>query len=461
MKKFLLFFTAAVFALTPVSCDWFTDPDDPDGPENPDGPDEPDKPQEPTVYDISVQLQVDGAAFAQSGVDVELTDAAGTATYSQATDESGVASFKLLAGAYSASATYKTAAEGVRIVYNGANANIVVKEDGNKQFPIELQKVESKQIIIKELYFGGCTNPETNKGYTDDAYIIIYNNSDIEADASNIVFSFVGPYNGNGTNKYITDGKLLYEDLDWIPAYGAIWWFQTEVKIPAYSQVVVAIYGAVNHTQTVPTSVDLSNSAYYWMSNVGIAAYTNKKYVVAESIPTAQYLTCSPISQGNAWTMSNSSPAVYIGKMDAAAAEALSKNSDAYDHTLGTSAAFNIAKFPKANVVDAVEAWSTANVAKSAIRFSADINTGYVAITNNKGYTVYRNVDKEATEALPENAGKIVYDYAGGTVDVEGTTDPSGIDAEASIAAGAHIIYSETNDTSKDFHQRKVASIKK
>ncbi|MBP5626521.1 MAG: DUF4876 domain-containing protein, partial [Bacteroidales bacterium] len=116
---------------------------------------------------------------------------------------------------------------------------------------------------------------------------------------------------------------------------------------------------------------------------------------------------------------------------------------------------------PKANVVDAVEVFRASALAASKVRFSADINTGYVAATNNLGYSVYRNVDKEATEALEENAGKLVYNYAGGTADVEGSTDPSGIDAEASIAAGAHIIYSDTNDSSKDFHQRKVASLKK
>ena len=70
-------------------------------------------------------------------------------------------------------------------------------------------------------------------------------------------------------------------------------------------------------------------------------------------------------------------------------------------------------------------------------------------------------MDKEATEALPENEGKIVYNYAGGTQDVNGSTDPSGIDAEASIAAGAHIIYLQTNDSGKDFHQRSVSSLKK
>lgn len=82
--------------------------------------------------------------------------------------------------------------------------------------------------------------------------------------------------------------------------------------------------------------------------------------------------------------------------------------------------------------------------------------------TNKSGYTIYRNVDKEATEALAENEGKLVYNYAGGTDDFEGgSTDPSGIDAEASIAKGAHIIYKDTNNSRNDFHQRKVASIKK
>ncbi|MEE3406725.1 MAG: DUF4876 domain-containing protein, partial [Candidatus Cryptobacteroides sp.] len=80
-----------------------------------------------------------------------------------------------------------------------------------------------------------------------------------------------------------------------------------------------------------------------------------------------------------------------------------------------------------------------------------------------KGYSVYRNVDKEATEAIEGNKEKLVYNYAGGTEDPEinGNTDPSGIDAEASIANGAIIIYKDTNNSTSDFHIRKVASIKK
>ena len=67
-----------------------------------------------------------------------------------------------------------------------------------------------------------------------------------------------------------------------------------------------------------------------------------------------------------------------------------------------------------------------------------------------------------ATEALAGNEGKIVYGYSLGTTDYKGaqSTDPSGIDAEASIRNGAHIVYSDTNNSSNDFHQRAKASLK-
>ena len=83
-------------------------------------------------------------------------------------------------------------------------------------------------------------------------------------------------------------------------------------------------------------------------------------------------------------------------------------------------------------------------------------------LTNALGHSVYRNVDKAATEAIAENAGKLVYNYTGGTGDAGvpyGGTDPSGIDAEKSIANGAKIVYMETNNSTNDFHERLFASL--
>ena len=78
-------------------------------------------------------------------------------------------------------------------------------------------------------------------------------------------------------------------------------------------------------------------------------------------------------------------------------------------------------------------------------------------MTNFQGHSLYRNVDKAATEALPENKDKLVYNYALG---VDDSSDPSGIDAEASIKNGAHIIYQDTNNSTNDFHERQACSLR-
>ena len=79
-------------------------------------------------------------------------------------------------------------------------------------------------------------------------------------------------------------------------------------------------------------------------------------------------------------------------------------------------------------------------------------------MTNKLGHSLYRNVDQEMTEGMTENKGKLIYNYALGTDD---STDPSGIDAEASISNGAHIVYQDYNDSSNDFHERQKCSLRK
>ena len=86
-----------------------------------------------------------------------------------------------------------------------------------------------------------------------------------------------------------------------------------------------------------------------------------------------------------------------------------------------------------------------------------DKNLCAVWLTNKLGHALYRNVDKEWTESLPENAGKLVYNYSLG---VDASTDPSGIDAEASMKNGAHIVFQDTNNSTDDFHERQKCSLR-
>ena len=398
--------------------------------------------------DITIQLQDEaGNPFAVADVTVELTDALGSVTLEGRTNASGAASFSVTPGIYVATTTYVTAASGMRLTYSG-DSYVTVTSATTSPFTLTLKEVAVRQLVIKEVYSTGC--PKTPSG----------NYSDVEADASDLVFGMLFPYNAQGNNKYYNEsGQLIYENDNWIPAASALWSFTSEVKIPAYSQIVVALFGAIDHTAVQPASVDLSNSAYYWMAKND--QFKANKYQVVDGFPASHYMSCIPFNTGTAWLFSNSAPSLFIGSMPKAEAEALATNADAYDTTQGTGAVNQAVKFPQDKVLGCVEVYKASSVSTSNPRFPASLNTGYIAITNGQGYSVYRNVDKAATEALPENEGKLVYGYTMGTTDVEGSTDPSDIDAEASIAKGAHIIYAQTNNSEKDFHQRRQASLKK
>lgn len=442
MKKIILIIAAA--AIAAVSCN---------------------KTPETVPVPVKVALEMNGAAYAEEGIYINLRDLNGIAEYEAETDASGVAEFNVLPGFYEATAQFKKATEGQAYVYNGVNSNVTVAKEGENAFKLALVESVTNQVVIKELYIGGCTysivdeegNPGT-KTFQHDSYVILYNNSDMPADASDICFAGINPYNSQATNKYLIDGKLLYEDEGWLPAGQAIWWFDTMVTIDPWSQIVIAIKGAIDHTATYPESVDLSNADYVMYdpeSGMNMAAAYPAP---SATIPASNYLQTAPYSAGKAWSLSTISPAfVAFRHVDP---EGLSTDTANYDLTGG--AKLPCVKVPAADVVDGIEVFAIGSDDKNNKRLTPGVDAGFVHFTNKLGYTLYRNVDKEATEALPGNKEKLIYNYAGGTADLEdGSTDPSGIDAEASIKNGAIIIYQDTNNSTKDFHQRKVASIKK
>ena len=386
-------------------------------------------------------------------VEVTVTDKSSSTAY-KATTVNGTATFQLVAGIYEASATvYKESS-----IFNGTNPAVTVVDNGTNSFRLELSESTTSQVIIKELYFAGCMDNEDAKDYALDKYVILYNNSPVEADASKFAFAIGNPANANATNNYLKDGKLTYSD--YIPAWTACWWFDTNVRIAPYSQIVISITGAINHTETYRNSVDLSKADYVFYDP---EVFNNVSYYPAPSasIPASNYLKTYCYGLGTAWAISKTSPAFFIFSPEGTSAKDFVTNPENIESPTGKPA-FNCAKIPVKWIKDGVEVFDNANLQKSNKRLLDSVDAGYICFTGKKGFTVYRNVDKEATEALAENEGKLVYNYAGGTEAEEGgSTDPSGIDAEASIAKGAHIIYKDTNNSKNDFHQRKVSSIKK
>lgn len=437
MKKFFLMLAAA--AMLAAACD----------------------PAEPAIktFDVTVSLEKDAVAYEVADITVNVRNLNDGSTFDAKTDETGTAKFLLLAGLYEASCSFKNASEGEMFTYNAVNSNVSVTEGGETAFKLNLVESKASQIIVKELYTGGCKK-EDGKTFQHDSYIILYNNSDMPADASNICFAFTMPMNSNGASDWRVDGKLSYED-SYIPAGYGLWWFDSQVIIEPYKQIVVATRGAVNHTATYANSVDLSNAEYYAMYDPE-SGYVNALYYPApsEAIPTSHYLKAYSYGTGNAWPMSVGSSAFFIFNMDDA--KTFAQTEANLDYTMKTSSVLGpCVKIPLENVVDAVEVFAIGKEDKNAKRFPASVDAGYIYYTTGEGYTAYRNVDKEATEAIEGNKDKLVYGYSLGTESIDQTTDPSGIDAEASIANGAIIIYKDTNNSTNDFHLRSRASLKK
>ena len=416
------------------------------------------EPKVPEVkpIDISVQLTSGGAAFSREGINVNL--ASGDSSFDAVTDANGMVNFSVMVGVYSCTASFKESVEGKLLNYNGSST-VTVTEGGSVSFDLPLSSSVSSQLIIKELYNGGCMDNSGAKNYQMDKYIIVYNNSDTEVDASGMCIAMAQISNTAATNNYKGDNGETYFSEGWLPASYSIWWFQdgVQVKIPAYSQISIAVNGAIDHTQTYANSVNLSN-ADYCMYDLE-SGFKNANYYPApsSSIPESHYMKTYVFGQGNAWPLPMLTAAPYLIMPDGDIKAFL--NDPSHFENKSSNLSGNYAKIPQSWVLDALEVWSEADETKFYYRFPPTINTGYVVFASKLGYSIYRNVDKSATEAIEGNASKLVYNYAGEAY--AGSGDPSGIDAEASIANGARIVYSNTNNTAVDFHVRKVPSIKK
>ena len=267
-----------------------------------------------------------------------------------------------------------------------------------------------------------------------------------------------------------------YSAEGYTPATQGIWWID-EIKFEPYEEKVFVVYSAEDYTSL--GGVNLDNSKYYCLIDM-TSAFNQKSFYTEPSADKVK-LNVQIYGLGNAWQIGQA-PALFIfttGEVSPADFANDANNQVKLCNkdwgNLGSSL-----KIPNANIIDGVDiknatctynndgSLTSDNSTKYAQRLPDAVDKGFVNQTETgKGFSYYRNVDKDATSALTENEGKLVSGYSYGTETLtngegtaSGSTDPSGIDAEASIKKGAHIIYQDTDNSSVDFHQRKQATLK-
>ena len=407
---------------------------------------------------VSVTLQYpENSIQPYEGAKVELVDARAS-VFVATTNAKGVAEFNVPAGIYDVRSS-ATRGDGIwKLNLNGNKSKVVVSPPAT-EIKLEMKLSKAAQIIIKELYNGGCQPDKGDHFFQMDKGFILYNNSAEVATIENLAVGIVDPYNAQAPSKWLKNGKLVYDGQGYIPGIHGIWFFQGPLVMQPYSQIVVNVNGAIDNTKAFSNSVNYANKDYYAMYDPE-SGYDNKRYYPSPSelIPTSHYLKAVEYGQGNGWTLSVTSPAMFIFQTQGVTPRNYATNVSNIIYAPGAAhnpVTANL-KIPNEWVIDGIEVFSSAYKTANAKRLPAEIDGGSVLLTYQLGHTLYRNVDKEETEKLPENKGKLVYGYTMGV----STGDPSGIDAEASIKNGAHIIYMDTNNSTNDFHERKAFSIK-
>ncbi|MDQ8006587.1 MAG: DUF4876 domain-containing protein [Pedobacter sp.] len=410
------------------------------------------------VHSVTVQLAYPATSSLTVTADVVVKLTGKGTSFEAKTNVEGKAIFNVPTDIYEVSATDSRSNSGSAFIYNGVKSNVAIVDGWSADNVIKLDLIESKtsQIVIKELFMGGTPADDTGV-FNYDRYVVLYNNSNTAANLDNLCLATVAPYNAQLTNNayYGADGKLTYENENWMPAGQAIWYFQKNVVVEPGKQIVIALANSLNNTITYSKSVNLNNAAYYATYDLASFDHAATYRVAGENIPTDHYLKTVKYGTGAAWALSNTSPGFFIFNPQNTTPVAFGNDVS----QTSTITGYVSRKVPTSWIVDGVESYLLNN-SNNKKRFLPSVDAGYVYHVNGNGYSLYRNVDEQATKAIAGNEQKLVHNYQFGTTAVGGTTDPSGIDAEASIRNGARIIYKDTNNSTNDFHLRSRASLR-
>ena len=351
---------------------------------------------------ITVNITIpEGYNYSVEGLTVLLYDNTAGLEYSGITNASGVAEIRVAPGYYTASTevSYRDSG-GILYLFNGMSARIDAVT-GSKNVDIELLVSKSGQIVIKELYFGGCYNDEIGRNYTNDQYIMLYNNSDMDAYIDSLCIGVVYPFNAPTSGKvsdWVKPGTTELRDS--IPAASMVFMFPGSGKdnILKPGEELVVSLNAINHTADVLASVNLGKPGYW--------ALYDPIMTPRHATPEAGVRLLNGIwktGSANSYVLSVTSPGVFIFTLGGKSVEQYVLDNFSLNPN---STNVNLAGLlvDKVLIMDAIECLRNPTDSK---RFPPDIDNGYAMISGTgQGQSVIRKIDAEETKKA---GGRIVY----------------------------------------------------
>ena len=348
-------------------------------------------PYEGGLYTLTVATVWPEGDIVRSGAEVRVEDMNTGSRYVSQTDTEGISRFSLPNGLYRINLSGKTDKE----VFNAAADKIVLS---GKDLGVNLNVIVSKagSVVIKEIYCGGCKKYPQEGDYQADQYIILHNNDYKVQHLDGICFGTLSPYNATGSNPWIDESGLP----DFIPVIQAVWQFPgdgDDFPLQPGEDAVMCLRGAIDHTVQYPLSVNLNKPDYFVCYNP--TYFTNTAYHPAPGnlISQDRYLdVVIKTGQANAYTMSNSSPAVVIFRAEGMTIQEHVLNPDNVIQ-VPSSNVDRVVKVPFDWVLDAVEVFDGRSAANQK-RLVSSLDAGYITLTDVfLGHTLMRSVDEAAT----------------------------------------------------------------
>lgn len=220
-------------------------------------------------YTIQIQLlPPEGfSTLAYEEMEVTLTNKDQGTVYPAHCSPTGLASFSVEPGYYTASVHYQTASG---LVFSGRIESLSLLPDQGEtsnRIELPLSQAQMSSLIIKEIYFAGCKGLY-NEEYQSDQYVTLYNNSDKTIYLDGLCVAVVDPGNN------LESSWMKYTDMKRIPVNDLTWQFPGSGKeyplLPGEETTIAT--NAVDHTGgefQQANSVDLSEVDWgFWDVNL-------------------------------------------------------------------------------------------------------------------------------------------------------------------------------------------------
>lgn len=377
------------------------------------------------TLDVHVAWPGDDASYMREGVGVKVADNVTGNTFFADTDGEGHALFTLPEGFYNVSVSDIVSPN---TIFNGS-ADRVRVTGGDARLRLELLRVATSPLVIREIYCGGCTKYPEVGTYQSDKYVIIHNNSSETQYLDGLCFATLDPYNSSGINVWVTTdpetGSSVYPEF--LPVIECIWQFGgsgSDFPLAGGDGAVIAINGAIDHTEQFPESVNLNDSRYFVCYDQVLFPNTMYHPAPGDKIEPSHYLrVVIKTGRANAYTYSMNSPATIIFRAQGCDIGEYVQREDAVIQKPGSSND-RVVKIPPSWVLDAVEVYN-GSTSSNKKRLPPQLDAGYVVFSGTfNGHTLHRHLD------------------------------------EVSTAREGFAVYADTNNSSADFYERDTQSLK-